>query len=249
MDEKLKQKLEELAQKYEVHDFVLQDPSQFLFWYDDFPELKNPRNVECAAFVAAMLSFGNRKQFIPKIQGILELSLDEGGIADWCLNGAKNFPFGSKKFYRFYSYDDLHTFFDEIAEILKKSGSLGEHFCKIYQNEDETPLHRIVSQSFPKSAIVPKGKNSANKRVNMFLRWMVRQNSPVDLGTWKWANPKDLLIPLDVHVLSEAKKLSLIPENAKPSLKTALLLTEKLKTIWKDDPCKGDFALFGLGVE
>ena len=187
MDENLIQRLVELAQKYEVHDFILQDPSQFLFWYDDFPELKNPRNVECAAFVAAMLSFGNRKQFIPKIQGILELSLDEGGIADWCLNGAKNFPFGSKKFYRFYSYDDLHTFFDEIAEILKKSGSLGEHFCKIYQNEDETPLHRIVSQSFPKSAIVPKGKNSANKRVNMFLRWMVRQNSPVDLGTWKWA--------------------------------------------------------------
>lgn len=248
MDEKLKQKLEELAQKYEVHDFVLQDPSQFLFWYDDFPELKNPRNVECAAFVAAMLSFGNRKQFIPKIQGILELSLDEGGIANWCLNGAKNFPFGSKKFYRFYSYDDLHTFFDEIAEILKKSGSLGEHFCKIYQNEDETPLHRIVSQSFPKSAIVPKGKNSANKRVNMFLRWMVRQNSPVDLGTWKWANPKDLLIPLDVHVMQQAIELELLPEKASASLKTAQILTDKMAEVFPDDPVRADFALFGLGV-
>ena len=96
VDDKLKQKLINLAQKYEVHDFVLQDPSQFLFWYDNFPEFKNICNVECAAFVAAMLSFGNRKQFIPKIREILEYSLGEGGIARWCLNGAKN-SIGMKK--------------------------------------------------------------------------------------------------------------------------------------------------------
>ena len=248
MDENLKQRLVELAQKYEVHDFILQDPSQFLFWYDDFPELKNPRNVECAAFVAAMLSFGNRKQFIPKIREILNLSLNEGGIANWCLNGANNFPIGTKKFYRFYSYDDLHVLFDEIAGIIKKSGSLGEYFRKIYQNDDKTPLHRIISQSFPKSSIVPKGKNSANKRINMFLRWMVRQNSPVDLGIWTWANPKDLIIPLDVHVMQQAVKLGLLPENASANLKTAQNLTEKLAEVFPSDPVYADFALFGLGV-
>lgn len=248
MDENLIQRLVELAQKYEVHDFILQDPSQFLFWYDDFPGLKNPRNVECAAFVAAMLSFGNRKQFIPKIREILNLSLNEGGIANWCLNGANNFPIGAKKFYRFYSYDDLHALFDEMAEILKKSESLGEYFCKIHQNDDKTPLHRIISQSFPKSSIVPKGKNSANKRVNMFLRWMVRQNSPVDLGIWTWANPKDLIIPLDVHVMQQAVKLGLLPENASANLKTAQNLTEKLAEVFPSDPVHADFALFGLGV-
>lgn len=248
MDENLKQRLVELAQKYEVHDFILQDPSQFLFWYDDFPELKTPRNVECAAFVAAMLSFGNRKQFIPKIREILNLSLNEGGIANWCLNGANNFPIGAKKFYRFYSYDDLHVLFDEIAILLKKSGSLGEHFHKIHQNDDKTPLHRIISQSFPKSSIVPKGKNSANKKINMFLRWMVRQNSPVDLGIWTWANPKELIIPLDVHVMQQAVKLGLLPENASANLKTAQNLTGKLAEVFPDDPVRADFALFGLGV-
>ena len=248
VDDKLKQKLINLAQKYEVHDFVLQDPSQFLFWYDDFPEFKNICNVECAAFVAAMLSFGNRKQFIPKIREILEYSLDEGGIARWCLNGAKKFPAGTQKFYRFYSYDDLHTLFDEMAEILKESDSLGEHFRKIYQNDDKIPLHRIVSLCFPKSAIVPKGKNSANKRINMFLRWMVRQNSPVDLGIWTWASPKELIIPLDVHVMQQAIKLNLLPENASASLKTAQTLTAKLSEVFPDDPVRADYALFGLGI-
>lgn len=247
MDENLIQKLVELAQKYEVHDFILQDPSQFLFWYDDFPELKNPRNVECAAFVAAMLSFGNRKQFIPKIKEILEHSCQEG-VAEWCVNGALNFPVGTKKFYRFYSFDDLHVLFDEMAEILKKSESLGEHFRKIYQNDDKIPLHRIISQSFPNSAIVPKGKNSANKRINMFLRWMVRQNSPVDLGIWTWANPKELIIPLDVHVMQQAVKLELLPENASANLKTAQNLTAKLAEVFPGDPVCADFALFGLGV-
>ena len=106
----------------------------------------------------------------------------------------------------------------------------------------------IISEGFEKSSIVPKGKNCANKRVHMFLRWMVRQNSPVDLGLWKWFNSCDLIIPLDTHVLQEAAKLGLIPEKSTASLKTAKLITEKLKGIWADDPCKGDFALFGLGI-
>ena len=83
----------------------------------------------------------------------------------------------------------------------------------------------------------------------MFLRWMVRQNSPVDLGLWKWADPASLLIPLDVHVMQEAAKLGLIPETASASRKTAELLTSALNEVFPGDPCRGDFALFGLGVD
>ena len=83
----------------------------------------------------------------------------------------------------------------------------------------------------------------------MFLRWMVRQNSPVDLGIWNWYNPANLIIPLDVHVIQESIKLGLLPENSKGTLKTAIELTNILKQIWPDDPCKGDYALFGLGVD
>lgn len=248
ISEELKQKLQNLAQKYETADFCNEDPSRFLKWYRDFPKFNDARNTECAAFVAAMLAFGSRKQFIPKIEEILTLSCD-AGIAQWCADGAKNFPKGQKKFYRFYSYDDLRVLFDELAFILSKEVSLGEYFRKLSNLTPNLPLHRIVSQAFEKSKIVPKGKNSANKRVNMFLRWMVRQNSPVDLGLWTWADQKNLIIPLDVHVMQESVKLGLLPPNASASLKTAEYLTRKLAQVFPDDPVKGDFALFGLGVE
>ena len=83
----------------------------------------------------------------------------------------------------------------------------------------------------------------------MFLRWMVRRGSPVDLGLWTWADPADLLIPLDVHVMQEAAGLGLIPQNAAASRKTAERLTAALSEAFPGDPCRGDFALFGLGVD
>ena len=82
----------------------------------------------------------------------------------------------------------------------------------------------------------------------MFLRWMVRQNSPVDLGIWTWVSPKELIIPLDVHVMQQAIKLNLLPENASASLKTAQTLTAKLSEVFPDDPVRADYALFGLGI-
>lgn len=85
--------------------------------------------------------------------------------------------------------------------------------------------------------------------MNMFLRWMVRQDSPVDLGLWSWISPADLIIPLDTHVIQEAVKLGLIPENSPASMRTAQKITTALKEVWPCDPCKGDFALFGLGVD
>ena len=116
------------------------------------------------------------------------------------------------------------------------------------ENGQSPHLADIISQSFPKSKIVPKGKSSANKRIHMFLRWMVRQNSPVDLGLWSWYSPADLLIPLDVHVMQEGQKLGLISEKATASRKTAIELTEKMKEIFPGDPARADYALFGLGV-
>lgn len=251
MTEELAAKLRTLADKYEVASFCDEDPSQFLRWYDPAAGRGTVADVEVASFIAAMLAFGNRKQFIPKIREILQTSdRSLGSISSWLRTGSfrKDFPCGEKKFYRFYSYDDMQVFFGELAEILNETGSLGEFF-RLKAEEDFPPLYEIVSSSFPKSAIVPKGRSSANKRVHMYLRWMVRRNSPVDLGLWQWANPAELLIPLDVHVMQEAAKLGLIPEKATASRKTAELLTSALNKVFPGDPCRGDFALFGLGVD
>ena len=278
MDAALKIKLRNLADRYEVSSFCDEDPSQFLRWYQPAAGRGTIADVEVASFIAAMLAFGNRKQFIPKIRQILSTadnSASGGSISGWLKSGQfkKDFPSGAAKFYRFYSYDDMQTFFGEIAAILKEAGSLGEFFETKYKEGKAFPslqpaprsfttpsprgtppktpaaLHEIISSAFPKSAIVPKGRSSANKRIHMFLRWMVRRGSPVDLGLWKWADPAELLIPLDVHVMQEAAKLGLIPEGATASRKTAELLTSALAEVFPGDPCRGDFALFGLGVD
>lgn len=275
MNEALKVKLRCLADCYEVSSFCDEDPSQFLRWYQPVAGRGTVADVEVASFIAAMLAFGNRKQFIPKIRQILETSdRSLGSVKEWLKAGAykKDFPSGPAKFYRFYSYDDMQIFFGELADILKKAGSLGEFFrTKMEEGGDtggspvregsERPrsglkrggdfplLYEIISQAFPESAIVPKGRTSANKRIHMFMRWMVRRNSPVDLGFWDWADPASLLIPLDVHVMQEAAKLGLIPEGATASRKTAELLTSALAEVFPGDPCRGDFALFGLGVD
>ncbi len=259
MKSELQDKLRTLADKYECASFCDDDPSQFLQHYKNVSGA-GVADAEATSFLAAMLSFGSRSQFIPKINEILQMADSSSGtISKWLADGCfkKDFPHGEKKFYRFYSYDDMQTFFEELAGIIKKSGSLGEHFRKAWEGAGSTPtssasqtnsLSQIISSSFPKSRIVPKGKNSANKRIHMFLRWMVRQNSPVDLGIWIWYPQSELLIPLDVHVMQQAIELGLLPENATASNKTASLLTEQMKQIFPGDPSRADYALFGLGV-
>ena len=251
MTEALKKKLISLADRYEVPEFTEGDPSQFLRWYEPKKGRGTVADVEVASFIAAMLAFGNRKQFIPKIRSILETSdRSLGSITEWLKAGtfAKDFPTGETKFYRFYSYDDMQIFFGELAEILKKHDTLGEYVHKNY-SETTADLATIVSSAFPHSSIVPKGRTSANKRIHMFLRWMVRRGSSVDLGLWTWADPADLLIPLDTHVMQEAAKLGLISPKSTASRKTAELLTAALSQAFPGDPCRGDFALFGLGID
>ncbi len=248
VSDELKIKLRSLADRYEVPSFTETDPSQFLRWYQPEEGRGSLADVEVSSFIAAMLAFGNRKQFIPKVRQVLETSdRSLGCVTEWLKTGAykKDFPHGEAKFYRFYSYDDMQIFFGELADILKQAGSLGEFIHKKYTGS----LASILSSSFSKSAIVPKGRNSANKRIHMFLRWMVRRNSPVDLGLWDWADPSELLIPLDVHVMQEAVKLGLLAEGAAASRKTAECLTAALAEVFPGDPCRGDFALFGLGVD
>lgn len=265
--EELKQKLKFLADKFETVSFYDEDPSQFLNHYE------NQNETEIASFIAALLSFGSRKQFIPKIKFIFSLADKKGGILEWIKSREFLSDFQpeskdlSEKFYRFYSWKDLQILFEETAclleqSIAEKSKGFGETVKKSYEKKlslhesknDSSKISRAeilasaIQEFFPKSKIVPKGKNSANKRIYMFLRWMVRADSKVDKGFWLWFSPSDLIIPLDTHVMQESVRLGLIPEKSACSIKTAKLLTDKLKEIWKDDPCKGDFALFGLGV-
>ena len=171
----------------------------------------------------------------------------------------------------------MRDIFAALQNILEKHSSFGAYVKKAYEEEcavrreifrvngigikaanrktrqaesffASSALLYVIADGFPQCRAVPQKGASANKRTNMFLRWMVRTNSPVDAGLWTWFSPADLLIPLDTHVLRQAKNFGLISERSAATEKTARELTDALKRIWPDDPCRGDFALFGAGV-
>ena len=118
----MKNKLVELADKYETKDFLKNDPSQFLYYY------KTVRDTELCAFIAALLSFGSRKQFIPKINFIMNEADKSGGIYKWILDRIYKKAFcanDEKKFYRFYSYDDFYDFGMSEEDMLSFGGWWG----------------------------------------------------------------------------------------------------------------------------
>lgn len=246
ISDELKEKIKSLAEKYETAAFTQGDPSCVLRRY------KTVDDTECAALTAAVLAFGRRDAFLKKIDELLNTADTFGGPARWLRNGDYRNSFipegicRDKKFYRFYSYADFVDFFDILHDILHTNATLGDYFAEHCNGEN---LAEVICNTFKNCKVIPHGKNSANKRVHMFLRWMVRRNSPVDLGIWDWYSPANLVIPMDTHVIQESIKLGLLPPKSSGTIKNALLLTTVLKQIWQDDPCKGDFALFGSGID
>ena len=145
-----------------------------------------------------------------------------------------------------------------LARIVEERGSLGAAVRARYGLADASGIATVPAELrlvtalislFPGVKCVSQNPKGACKKLHMFLRWMVRRGSPVDLGLWEWADPADLLIPLDTHVLQESARLGLIAPYATASAKTAIELTQKMAQVFPDDPARADFALFGLGVD
>lgn len=137
-------------------------------------------------------------------------------------------------------YDSLETAFFPTNKMTVEEGL--NHFNNYFFNLQDAPTRTQKHIPCPR-------KKSACKRLNMFLRWMVRKdNNGVDFGLWNNVKPKDLICPLDLHVERTAKKLGLLTRD-KPDWVSALELTENLKMLDKDDPVKYDFALFGISIE
>ena len=157
----------------------------------------------------------------------------------------------AENFYRFFTYSDMHRFFARYREIMTQNGPLGG-FVRSVANGDATAAVEAICRRFNEGepcGVVPKDPHSACKRVCMFLRWMVRTDSPVDLGLWTdFIDRRTLVIPLDTHVVQEARRLGLLT-SACTSMSVARRLTAKLAEVFPDDPCRGDFALFGYGVD
>jgi uncharacterized protein (TIGR02757 family) len=195
-----------------------------------------------------------------KIEYIIQCA--QGDLVGWIAESRYEKEFFAEDksvFYRFYSRSDMARFFGVLRDIILNYGSLGSAVrlkCQMKNGECETGNRKIkcldairaVQKLFSDTSLIPGSKASCCKRLCMFMRWMVRSRSAVDLGLWQdFIAQESLIIPLDTHVMKVSKSLGLL-EGKTASMSTAVKLTEVLSKFFPGDPLRGDFALFGAGV-
>lgn len=242
--------LDSLVEKYETVDFIKNDPIQFPHRF------KNKDDIELAGFIASLFAYGNRKLFIAKLNDLFNRA--DNDIANYVRNGDFKNLTGME--YRFSKDYDIIPIFQILHKLYSEDNGLEELFKYSWKNFEENYINffqtvvdyfysqspRTVGQGF--YHMIPNPQNGgAMKRMNMFLRWMVR-NSTVDLGVWNFMKPKDLLIPLDVHVARVSRSMGLLNRKSN-DFKAVIELTEKLREFSPKDPVKYDFAMFAFGVE
>ena len=147
--------------------------------------------------------------------------------------------------YRFYKWSDYTALCQRLADVYSRMDSLENLF--VPGEPLEMGVLNLCREFEGVNGIPVPGSTSANKRLYMFLRWMVRKGSPVDFGIWSRVTPAQLLVPVDTHVYATAKALGLTSRSS-ADLKTSAEITGQMARIWPDDPARGDFALYGSQV-
>lgn len=231
MTDEIKQQLSEWARTYHCTGFIVNDPVQFPHRYT------RKQDIEISGLLTAIMSFGNRKQILKKAD---ELHAMMGTSPyDYVLSHrwAMDFPRAdSSSFYRMLSYADFHACLERLHAAYSGFESL-EDALSVHPG---TPMQKLC-------AFLGVSAKSPQKKLNMFLRWMVRKGPEVDFGIWESFDCRDLIVPLDTHVCRVAHALGLTDKDTF-SLKNACCITAALAEVFPDDPCLGDFALFGYGV-
>lgn len=247
----LKEKLDFLVKKYETPDFIKSDPIKFPRKY------ANIQDIEISALISSALAYGKREVFIEKLEYIHKIlgaspyefckNFNEEACEYYFKNFKYRFNTGAdiiillKRLNEFYSeYNSFDTY---LAERLNESTQKAKQAVGLLSDYLRAGVDlRSYSYLFPHPC-----SNSACKRLNLLLKWMVRKSS-VDIGIWNALQPKDLIIPLDVHVAKVARILKLTSRKAN-DWQTAEEITQKLRDFDINDPVKYDFALFDIGIE
>lgn len=219
------------AEIYHCPEFIVNDPVQFPHRYT------KKQDIEISGLLTAIMSFGNRKQILKKANDLHRLMGESPYQYVLSCRWRDDFPVGmTSSFYRMLSFADFHGYFQKLYNAYSQFDSL-ENALAIYPG---IPMEKLC-------AFLEVSAKSPQKKLNMFLRWMIRRNSKVDLGIWESFDCKDLIVPLDTHVCRVAYFFKLT-DTETFSLKNARQITAALAEIFPGDPCLGDFALFGLGV-
>ena len=245
----LKSFVDEKVLQYNNAKFIESDPIQVPHQFN------KKEDIEIAGFLTATIAWGNRKSIITNAKKMMQL-MDQAPY-DFVINHQDNdlkklLPF----IHRTFNGEDFIQFVESLKHIYQNHNGLEAVFSKYAQNDSLQPsiskfkslFFEIEHLSRTQKHISDPLKNSAAKRINMYLRWMVRQDpSGVDFGIWKSLSPSQLSCPLDVHSGNVARKLGLL-QRKQNDAKALKELDINLRKLDPTDPVKYDFALFGLGV-
>lgn len=244
----LKDFLEEKVILYNNPNFIESDPIQIPHRFS----IKE--DIEIAGFLSATIAWGNRKMIIKNADKMMDLMGNSPydfvmSHSDDQLDRFENFV------HRTFNATDFKTFMRGLQHIYNNHNGLEALFVQVENNSVQKNISDFKKKFFEieheqrtQKHISDPSSNSAAKRINMFLRWMVRNdNAGVDFGIWKTVSPAYLSCPLDVHSGNVARKLGLLTRKQNDG-KAVLELDTNLRKLDPKDPTKYDFALFGLGV-
>lgn len=240
--------LNDKVELYNQPSFIKHDPVSI-------PHLfSKKQDIEIAGFFAAIFAWGNRTTIIQKSKELMQLM--DNAPYDFCLHHTPAQLIKLSEFkHRTFNTTELLYFIEFFKQHYSKYKSLETAFTMHGGSVEKilTGFHQYFFSlehvpARTKKHIATPERNSSCKRLNMYLRWMVRQdNKGVDFGIWKSISPSQLICPIDLHVARVARRFNIL-QRKQTDWQAALELTEYLRTLDPADPVKYDFALFGLGV-
>jgi len=247
--DKIIDKLERLYNSFDFQSTVERDPIRFPKRY------KNPLDIEIAGIIASFFAYGNIKSFCNFLEGLFNIMGQHP--SEFILNFNPSSLMKKLEIkYRFSSVYDVVAFLFILKKLIQQSPiksleyyfQSDSHIQKIsnfVQSVFKVNLEPIYGKNIKTKGLLhffpDPLKGSPCKRINLFLRWMVRERD-IDFALWNTIKPSELIIPLDVHIWRVSKKLGFTKRNTQ-SIKTAMEITEYLKKIEPEDPLKYDFVL------
>ena len=230
MDTSLKETLIGWAEEYNDPKYFQEDPiifpTQFARKYEAGEA--SVADVEISALLSSHLAWGRRAMVVRDCERMFDEMCWKP--YDYIMNG--EYRDENASLHRTIKRSEFAAICTRLKGIYEKTGS-------IEGLTDAQIRTGIFGQK--------EDRKAPNKKISMMRRWLVRDDGKVDLGVWKSSDKKGLILPLDVHVYDQATALGLTGRRQK-DIVTALEITDAFREIWPDDPCKGDFALFGYGV-
>jgi uncharacterized protein (TIGR02757 family) len=244
--EELREALERSVDRYNRRSFIEEDPISIPHSFS------NKEDIEIAAFLTATISWGNRKSILVSANRLMEY-MDQAPF-DFVMHAKPNdFKSWKPSIHRTFMKEDVVFFVESLRRIYVEEGGMETLFTKGFSLGGSKEAIEYFRNSFVGSEshralkhVASPERNSTAKRINMFLRWMVRSdNREVDFGLWKGISSGQLSIPLDVHSGRTARMFGLL-NRTQSDWKAVEELDRSLRLYDDGDPVKYDFALFGL---